>query len=91
MVAIMGRWFPYESRGLVLGFWSGNSAIGNIVGNCFVAGLLNEAVRVQSDIFIFIFIYSGVIYICYAETRKDVHDSQPLPPPLHPSDILSSR
>ena len=31
-VAIMTNWFPPESRGKVMGIWSANQSLGNIVG-----------------------------------------------------------
>ena len=33
IVAIMGHWFPAGTRGTVLGVWSANASLGNIVGD----------------------------------------------------------
>lgn len=38
-VAVISNWFPKESRGKVMGFWSSNSMVGNIVGQQ-IAGLM---------------------------------------------------
>ena len=31
-MAVMEKWFRTDKRGFVMGFWAGNSNIGNIVG-----------------------------------------------------------
>ncbi|KAL4114290.1 hypothetical protein PRIC2_014613 [Phytophthora ramorum] len=36
-VAVMGKWFDQRERGAVLGVWSGNACLGNIVGTALVA------------------------------------------------------
>lgn len=36
-VAVMGKWFSQQERGAVLGIWSGNGCLGNIVGTALVA------------------------------------------------------
>ncbi|KAG7385018.1 hypothetical protein PHYPSEUDO_002030 [Phytophthora pseudosyringae] len=36
-VAVMGKWFDARERGAVLGVWSGNACLGNIVGTALVA------------------------------------------------------
>ncbi|KAG1690859.1 hypothetical protein DVH05_027461 [Phytophthora capsici] len=36
-VAVMGKWFDQKERGAVLGVWSGNACLGNIVGTALVA------------------------------------------------------
>ncbi|POM71664.1 Sugar phosphate exchanger [Phytophthora palmivora] len=36
-VAVMGKWFDQSERGAVLGVWSGNACLGNIVGTALVA------------------------------------------------------
>lgn len=38
-VAVISNWFPKETRGKVMGFWSSNSSIGDIVGQQ-VGGLM---------------------------------------------------
>ncbi|TDH71118.1 hypothetical protein CCR75_002696 [Bremia lactucae] len=38
-VAVMGKWFDQSERGAVLGIWSGNACLGNIVGTALVAVL----------------------------------------------------
>ncbi|KAF4027561.1 Major Facilitator Superfamily [Phytophthora infestans] len=46
-VAVMGRWFDQKERGAVLGVWSGNACLGNIVGTALVAlmfALVDETV-----------------------------------------------
>jgi len=35
LVAIMGNWFGKDSRGILLGLWSINSNLGNILGYAF--------------------------------------------------------
>lgn len=39
-VAIMSDWFPQHQRGRVLGLWSANSPIGNILGALVIAATL---------------------------------------------------
>ncbi|RLN90652.1 hypothetical protein BBJ28_00004045 [Nothophytophthora sp. Chile5] len=38
-VAVMGKWFDQSERGAVLGIWSGNACLGNIVGTALVASM----------------------------------------------------
>lgn len=37
LVAVMGNWFGKDSRGILLGLWSINSNLGNILGYTFCA------------------------------------------------------
>ena len=41
LVALMGKWFGKAGRGFILGLWSTNSSVGNIVGSVLVGSLLN--------------------------------------------------
>nr|CCA19510.1 sugar phosphate exchanger putative [Albugo laibachii Nc14] len=36
-VAVMGKWFSRKERGAILGIWSGNASLGNVLGAAFVA------------------------------------------------------
>jgi len=45
-VAVMGNWFPVKVRGTVLGIWSANSSVGNIIGSFLVVGCVNTGLDV---------------------------------------------
>lgn len=40
VVAVVGNWFGKERKGFIMGVWSSNASVGNIVGSVVAAGLL---------------------------------------------------
>lgn len=72
-VAIMGNWFPEGSRGLVLGAWSANSNVGDIVGLHIGASMLGSGKPWYAALWVFGLLGFGMAIVNIVCLRQAPH------------------